>query len=127
MTELQIILFLITALIILFYVQRLIQRARMKEYLPKQVAAMLSDDSIILLDVRTTQERNRQHIKGSLHIPVNVLTERMGLLEKYRQKEIVCYCHSGRRSFAAAALLQQHGFQAGNMKGGIAEWDYQNL
>jgi rhodanese-related sulfurtransferase len=99
----------------------------MKEYSPKKVAAMLSDDSIISLDVRTAEERSQQHIKGSLHIPVNDLPERLKMLEKYRMKEIICYCHSGSRSFIAAAMLQTHGFHAVNMKGGIAEWNYQNL
>lgn len=98
----------------------------MKEYTPKQVAGMLSGNSILLLDVRTTEERNQQNIKGSLHIPLNDLTEQLKTLEKYRSKEIVCYCHSGRRSFVAAAMLQKQGFQAANMKGGIAEWNYQN-
>jgi len=127
MMEIQIILYIVSALILLFYIRRLIQRARMKEYSPKQVAGMLKDDSIILLDVRSAEERNQQHIKGSLHIPVNDLLERLKTLEKYRLREIVCYCHSGSRSFSAALMLQKHGFQAVNMKGGIAEWNYQNL
>jgi rhodanese-related sulfurtransferase len=127
MMEIQLILYTVSALILLFYIRRLIQRARMKEYSPKQVAGMLKDDSIILLDVRSAEERNQQHIKGSLHIPVNDLLERLKTLEKYRLREIVCYCHSGSRSFSAALMLQKHGFQAVNMKGGIAEWNYQNL
>ena len=125
--EIQLILYTVSALILLFYIRRLIQRARMKEYSPKQVAGMLKDDSIILLDVRSAEERSQQHIKGSLHIPVNDLRERLKTLEKYRLREIVCYCHSGSRSFIAAVMLQKHGFQAVNMKGGIAEWNYQNL
>jgi rhodanese-related sulfurtransferase len=123
----QIIFYAVSALILLLYIRRLIQRARMKEYLPKQVAGMLNDDSIVLLDVRTRNERSQQHIKGSLHIPVNDLPERLKTLEKYRLKEIICYCHSGSRSFLAAVMLQKHGFTAANMKGGIAEWNYQNI
>jgi rhodanese-related sulfurtransferase len=127
MTETQIILYVVTALFLLLYIRRLIQRARMKEYSPKKVAGMLRDDSVLLLDVRTAGERSQQHIKGSIHIPLNELVERMNILEKYRQKEIICYCHSGSRSFIAAAMLQKQGFQAVNMKGGIVEWNYQNL
>jgi len=81
----------------------------------------------LLLDVRSAGERSQQHIKGSLHIPLNELAGRLESLEKYRQKEIICYCHSGSRSFAATAMLQKHGFQAVNMKGGMVEWNYQNL
>jgi rhodanese-related sulfurtransferase len=99
----------------------------MKEYTPRQVAGLISDDSVILLDVRTTQERSQQHIKGSLHIPLNELLDRLKVLEQYRGKEIICYCRSGSRSISAAAMLQKQGFRAVNMRGGIVEWNYQNL
>ncbi len=127
MTATEIIFYLIGAVILFYYGQRLLQRARMKEYTPKQVAALLHDPSIVLLDVRSAEERSRQHIKGSLHIPLNALDKRISMLEQYRQKEIICYCHSGSRSFAATALLQKHGFQAANMRGGMAGWNYQQL
>jgi len=123
----QIILYAITALMILFIVRRSIQKARMKEYSPNQVAELQYNDSILLLDVRSKEERSRHHIQGSLHIPVNELTSKLNLLEKHREKEIICYCHSGSRSFVAAAMLQKHGFIASNMKGGISAWHYHNL
>jgi rhodanese-related sulfurtransferase len=123
----QILLYASVALVLFIYIRRLILRTHMKEYLPTQVAGMLSNDSIVLLDVRSREERSKQYIKGSLHIPVNDLPERLKMLEKYRMKEIICYCHSGSRSLMAAVMLQNHGFTAANMKGGIAEWNYQNL
>ena len=127
MTAGELILYLIAALLLFYSGRRIIQRARMKEYTPTQVAAKLGNNSIILLDVRTAEERSRQHIHGSLHIPVNDLTKRMKTLEQYRQKEIICYCHSGTRSFVATALLQKNGFHVANMRGGIVEWNFQNL
>ena len=127
MTESQIILYAISALILLFYVRRFIQRARMKEYSPKQVAGILSDDSVVLLDVRSREERNYQYIKGSMHIPVSEIAQKLHLLEKYKGKEIICYCHSGSRSMAAVSILNKHGFIAANMKGGMIEWNSQKL
>ena len=127
MKESQIILSILSVLFLLFYIRRFFLRAHMKEYTPNQVAEMLMDDSIVLIDVRTREERNRQRITGSLHLPLNEITEKIKTLDKYKQKEIVCYCHSGRRSFFAAVMLQKHGFNAANMKGGISEWNYQNL
>jgi rhodanese-related sulfurtransferase len=99
----------------------------MKEYSPKQVAGMLNDDSVILLDVRSREERNHHHIKGSVHIPVSEITRKINSLEKFRGKEIICYCHSGSRSMAAVSILNKHGFIAANMKGGMVEWNSQNL
>jgi rhodanese-related sulfurtransferase len=127
MTISQVMLYAGIALLLFVYIRRLILRANMKEYSPKQVAGMLKEGSIVLLDVRTYEERGQCHIKGSLHIPLNEISERLKTLEKYRPKEIVCYCHSGSRSFVAAAMLQKHGFTAANMKGGISEWKYLNL
>jgi rhodanese-related sulfurtransferase len=123
----EILFYIISAVVLFFYGRRIILRARMKEYTPKQIAGMLGNNAIVLLDVRTAEERSRQHIKGSLHIPLNDLAVRIRSLEQYRNKEIICYCHSGSRSFVATAMLLKHGFQAANMKGGMVEWNYQNL
>jgi adenylyltransferase/sulfurtransferase len=127
MTASQIILYVIAALVLLFYIRRWIQKARMKEYSASEVLKRMNDDSVVLLDVRSHQERNHKHIKGSLHIPVNELPQKLTMLEKYRQKEIICYCHSGSRSFMTTLLLTKNGFQAANMKGGMIEWNSLNL
>jgi rhodanese-related sulfurtransferase len=127
MTVSQIMLYAVSAFILYIFIRRFIQRARMKEYSPKQVAGMLNDDSVILLDVRSREERNHQRIEGSLHIPVHEIAQKLNSLEKYRGKEIICYCHSGRRSMAAASILTKHGFIAANMKGGMVEWNSLNL
>jgi rhodanese-related sulfurtransferase len=105
MMEIQIILYIVSALILLFYIRRLIQRARMKEYSPKQVAGMLKDDSIILLDVRSAEERSQQHIKGSLHIPVNDLRERLKTLEK---QELYSSCHAPEAWISSSKYERRH-------------------
>ncbi|MGD0591879.1 MAG: rhodanese-like domain-containing protein [Bacteroidota bacterium] len=127
MTASQIFLYVIVALVILFHIRRWMQKAHMKEYSASEVSERMNDDSVVLLDVRTHQERNQKHIKGSLHIPVNELSLKLKMLEKYRQKEIICYCHSGSRSFMTTILLTKNGFKAANMKGGMIEWNSLNL
>jgi rhodanese-related sulfurtransferase len=99
----------------------------MKEYSAKQVAYMLHDSSVILLDVRSREERNHQYIKGSVHIPVNEIAQKLNSLEMYRGKEIICYCHSGSRSMTAVSILNKHGFIAANMEGGMVGWNSLNL
>jgi rhodanese-related sulfurtransferase len=127
MTASQIFLYVIAALVILFYIRRGIQRKHMKEYSVSEVSQRLHDNSIVLLDVRTLEERKHKHIKGSLHIPVNELSQKLKILEKHKEREIICYCHSGSRSFMAAVMLAKNGFQAANMKGGMIEWNYLDL
>jgi rhodanese-related sulfurtransferase len=48
-------------------------------------------------------------------------------LEKYRSREIICYCASGSRSVNAALKLKKAGFKAGNLRGGIGKWNFSNL
>jgi rhodanese-related sulfurtransferase len=127
MTASQIILYAIAALVLLFFIRRQIQKARMKEYSASEVSHLINDNSVVLLDVRTLEERNHKHIKGSLHIPMNELSQKLKVLEKHRGKEIICYCHSGSRSFMATQLLANNGYRAANMKGGMIEWNYLNL
>jgi rhodanese-related sulfurtransferase len=123
----QILLYVIAALVLLFYIRRWMQKAHMKEYSASEVFERMNNDSVVLLDVRTLEERNHKHIKGSFHIPVNELSQKLKMLEKHREKEIICYCHSGSRSFMATLMLTNNGFQAANMKGGMIEWNYLNL
>ena len=127
MTASSIILSVIVALLILFYAKRFILRIHMNEYSTSEVAEKLHDTSIVLLDVRSNEERNQSAIPGSLHIPLGNIPEKLKILEKHKQKEIICFCRSGSRSMKAALILQKNGFQAANMKGGMIEWNSRKL
>jgi rhodanese-related sulfurtransferase len=117
----------IAGLFLYFTVRRWILSMRIPGYTAREVAERVGRTSeILLLDVRTREERSRGRVDGSIHIPLNDLAKRMQELEKHRKKEIVCYCQSGSRSLAAASILLKQGFNAANMKGGMAEWNFQN-
>jgi rhodanese-related sulfurtransferase len=116
------------ALVATLYVKRWLLLRGMKQYSPREVAeAMKHGGSNVLLDVRTTAERQRNSIKGSIHIPLHELGRRVEELNKHRNKEVICYCQSGNRSVSAAARLKKSGFTVANMKGGIAEWNSSGL
>jgi len=117
------------ALFLVFLVRRWLQGRSITQFEAANLPAekIAEDKSLILLDVRTLSEHDSQHIKGSLHIPLDELKERLGELESYRTRQIVCYCQSGSRSMAAAVLLRRNGFAAGNLKGGIAQWNFRQL
>lgn len=102
------------------------QRSRsVKNYTASEVSSLLKNNlsGAVLLDVRTPDERKARHIKGSLHIPSYELVSRTDELNKYKDKEIICYCASGMRSSSAAYLLSKKGFKAANMRGGISAWN----
>ena len=120
----QIILYAIIALALFLYVRRMFLLRSLRSYTPAEVAEKLKNNSIVLLDVRSVGERQSRSIKGSIHIPLQELRRRSSELEKYKSREIVCYCASGNRSVSATATLNKLGFNAANMKGGIAEWNF---
>ncbi len=128
MTASQIFLYAMAALILFFTIRRRIVELHMKQYSPSEVSAKLNDPTVIVLDVRSHEERKRsRRIEQSLHIPLQDLSKCLHSLDRHKQKEIICYCQSGARSLSAARLLQKHGFDAANMKGGIAEWNFLGL
>ena len=80
-----------------------------------------SDGGRNLLDVRRSREWNDFHIKGSTHIPLAELPERLNQLD--RGAEWVVVCASGYRSSIAGSVLQRAGFErVANGVGGIDAW-----
>lgn len=121
----QIIFYIIIALFVILYIRKSLKTKSLKNYSTHEVRDKLKSNArdFVLLDVRTGAERADRHIKGSMHIPLNELNLRMGELKKVKDKEIICYCRSGKRSSTAALLLQKGGFRTANMRGGMMAWD----
>ncbi|AOL36282.1 MULTISPECIES: CoA-disulfide reductase [Geobacillus] len=70
----------------------------------------------VLIDVRTAEETARGMIRGSIHIPLDELRDRLHELPK--EKPIYVTCQVGLRGYIAARILRQHGFRAINVDGG---------
>jgi phage shock protein E len=88
---------------------------------PAQVQTIILQAPMpFLLDVRTPQEYAEGHITGAELITLNDLSHQLTRIPKDR--EVICICHSGSRSSAAARLLKSHGYKVSNMKGGMALW-----
>lgn len=62
-----------------------------------------------IVDVRTPEEYRQGHIKGSLNIPLNVLSANVSKLKK--DKPVITCCASGMRSASAKSMLKAKGFQ----------------
>lgn len=117
-----ILLYLLLALIVYYIVKKVLLTKSVTSYSTEETKLKMKERSSILLDVRTPEERKRDHIKGSLHIPLYDLKKRTDELNKFKDKEIICYCRSGNRSLSAAGILRKKGFNAASMKGGISRW-----
>jgi len=84
------------------------------------VARRERGEDLTLLDVREAWELDVASVPGVVHIPMGEIAERLGELD--RSKETVVLCRSGRRSLEVANFLQQNGFRAVNLAGGILAW-----
>ena len=82
---------------------------------------------ILLIDVRNTQEFDRSHLPGAIHINLRDIENGSGVkmiqqLQSNESKKIITYCHSGVRSNRAIDRLRQAGISATNLTGGIVQW-----
>lgn len=85
--------------------------------------AMDEGREFVLVDVREPHELKICCLKYNLHIPLGDLRFRLDELEPFRDKDIVVYCRSGRRSNMAVMFLNELGYStARNLKGGVLAW-----
>jgi thiosulfate/3-mercaptopyruvate sulfurtransferase len=104
-----------------------------------ELARLLEEGSVTLLDVRTRAEYEGEsgypcdprqgHIPGAVNVEVDELQAAgpdVAALLAGRgvdaSRPIVAYCHSGSRSEIAAALLRAAGLEAVNYAGSWHEW-----
>jgi len=87
-----------------------------------------SGQNVVLLDVRTPEEWKSAtgHLRNAMLIPLQNLETRFDNLEPFRDRTIVAYCRSGKRSQTAARFLGEKGFKALSMEGGILKWIAEN-
>ena len=91
------------------------------EISPSEVAALLKEGAIKLVDVRTPQEYEIAHIDGSQLVDQALAQEMVQTWPK--DTPIVTVCHHGVRSLDAAAYLRGHGLmKTRSMRGGIDAW-----
>ena len=89
---------------------------------------LINHQDAVVLDVREPDEFKSGHLLNAKHIPLGKLRERIGELERYRDKPIIVICRSGNRSATACALLGRDGFaQAVNLVGGVTAWQKAGL
>ena len=84
---------------------------------------VISDTSVVRLDVRSIDEYASGHIAKAINIDVmkdDFTTKATSLLPK--EKTIALYCRSGRRSKKAAGILVENGYKVIELNSGISGW-----
>ncbi len=95
------------------------------DYSPAQVAELLDQGQIQLVDVRQEYEHEAGRIGGDRLIELADLSAQAGTID--RDRPVVFYCRSGARSAMATAAFRDAGFDAHNMVGGLLDWQAADL
>lgn len=78
--------------------------------------------NIVVLDVRTKEEFANGHIPGALLLPYDEIEQNATKLLPEKDKEIIVYCRSGRRSAIAKDSLEALGYAAVKDFVGMNRW-----
>jgi phage shock protein E len=73
----------------------------------------------LLIDVRTSEEYQREHVRTAVNIPYDEIAGRIAAMAPDRNTRIALYCRSGRRSGIAEQTLRQLGYSQVENKGGL--------
>lgn len=82
-------------------------------------------EDYVLLDVREKEEYDQGHIEGALLLPYASVEELAETMLPDKDKTVLIYCRSGRRSAIAATALADLGYTDVKDFGGILDWTYE--
>ena len=91
------------------------------DHVPSVAVGDLDPDAV-LLDVREPAEWTAGHIEGAVHIPMNQVPQHAAYGQLDKDHAIVVVCKMGGRSAQVTAWLNQQGFRATNLDGGMLAW-----
>jgi rhodanese-related sulfurtransferase len=77
-------------------------------------------EGLTVLDVREPIEWQHGRIEGAVHVPMAEVPARTGELPA--EGQVLVVCKVGGRSAHVTAFLQERGFDAVNLAGGLVEW-----
>lgn len=97
------------------------------EITPLDIAKLVEDGFVHVLDVRNLTEWQEGHIPNAQHIMLGTLPERLDEIK--RDCPILVQCRSGARSAIGASILQADGGfkQVLSLSGGIVQWQKAGL
>ena len=85
---------------------------------------MIINDGSILVDVRTEDEYNEEHIDGALLLSLDTITEESAVdVIDSKDSYIILYCQSGNRSHQALEKLEELGYTNVYELGAISNWE----
>lgn len=95
---------------------------------PAQVTRMINNDNAVVVDIRKKEDFRTGHLPESINIPAAGFETHLGQLEIYKKRPMILVCKTGTTAGAVGLVLKKAGFdQVTRLKGGITEWQSNNL
>ncbi|QTP57261.1 rhodanese-like domain-containing protein [Billgrantia antri] len=93
-----------------------------------QATQLINREDAVILDTREAGDFKAGHIAGARNIPQSRIDERVGELEKVKDKPVIVVCKSGQASGITVAKLAKAGFsRVYKLKGGMMQWQADGL
>lgn len=90
---------------------------------PGEATLLINREDAIVVDVREVDEFAAGHLPEAKNVPLGKLAERLGELEKFKDKPLIVCCASGMRANKACGELKKAGFgRLYNLAGGVDAW-----
>ncbi|WP_034059899.1 rhodanese-like domain-containing protein [Lacinutrix jangbogonensis] len=91
----------------------------------EEMETLLDIDNVQLVDVRTPNEYKLGHISHSQNIDFFSPTFEADIVKLDKEKPVILYCKSGKRSAKCAEKMLEAGFEKiYDLKGGFTEWQH---
>ena len=102
------------------------EKAMYEQITPEEAKKIIdSGEEHIILDTREQDEYDEGHIEGAILIPYTEIENKAEEMLPDKDKLILVYCRSGRRSKIAAENLVKLGYTNVKEFGGIIDWKYE--
>ena len=100
-------------------------KAEVKTIKGDEVVEAMKDANTVVIDARDASEYEAGHIKGALNVFVDEAESKLGDLEQYKDKKVIVYCNSGKKSGKLAQLLVDNGFTDVSNADGVKQYEYE--
>ena len=84
-------------------------------------------EQYLVIDVREKHEYEAGHVRYAINIRLNAIENKLSDIADFKDKNIIVICRSGRRSMAAAKILQKNGFKKLFNADGVGSYSYKSL
>ncbi|MGN1319139.1 MAG: rhodanese-like domain-containing protein [Lachnospirales bacterium] len=88
---------------------------------------MDENSDIYIVDVREEDELVEGYIENSLLIPLDTVEKNAEKIIPDKNKPVLIYCRSGRRSAIAGEILEKLGYKNILDFGGIMDWPFEKI